>query len=83
MFPSLDGNAVAHWNKTIHGLIYTILKLFMEINQKLFNDRTQQFKAEKLKEKLKMKEQEVWVKMENLAKVYPTKCITKTFYVIN
>ena len=35
--------------RTIHGLIYNALKLFMEMNQKLFDDCTQQFKAEKLK----------------------------------
>lgn len=31
------------------------LRLCVEINQKLFDDCIQQFKAEKLKEKLKMK----------------------------
>ncbi|XP_009577041.1 PREDICTED: serine/threonine-protein phosphatase 2A 56 kDa regulatory subunit gamma isoform-like [Fulmarus glacialis] len=44
----------------------------MEMNQKLFDDCTQQFKAEKLKEKLKLKErEEAWVKIENLAKSNP------------
>ncbi|KAF6352135.1 protein phosphatase 2 regulatory subunit B'gamma [Rhinolophus ferrumequinum] len=72
MFPSLYRNSKSHWNKTIHGLIYNALKLFMEMNQKLFDDCTQQFKAEKLKEKLKMKErEEAWVKIENLAKANP------------
>uniref|UniRef100_A0A2K6RBC8 Serine/threonine-protein phosphatase 2A 56 kDa regulatory subunit n=1 Tax=Rhinopithecus roxellana TaxID=61622 RepID=A0A2K6RBC8_RHIRO len=72
MFPSLYRNSKTHWNKTIHGLIYNALKLFMEMNQKLFDDCTQQFKAEKLKEKLKMKErEEAWVKIENLAKANP------------
>ncbi|XP_042322360.1 serine/threonine-protein phosphatase 2A 56 kDa regulatory subunit gamma isoform isoform X2 [Sceloporus undulatus] len=72
MFPSLYRNSKTHWNKTIHGLIYNALKLFMEMNQKLFDDCTQQFKAEKIKEKLKMKErEEAWVKIENLAKSNP------------
>ncbi|CAI5764559.1 serine/threonine-protein phosphatase 2A 56 kDa regulatory subunit gamma isoform isoform X2 [Podarcis lilfordi] len=74
MFPSLYRNSKTHWNKTIHGLIYNALKLFMEMNQKLFDDCTQQFKAEKVKEKLKMKErEEAWVKIENLAKSNPQK----------
>uniref|UniRef100_A0A8C9WSG0 Serine/threonine protein phosphatase 2A regulatory subunit n=1 Tax=Scleropages formosus TaxID=113540 RepID=A0A8C9WSG0_SCLFO len=47
MFPALYRNSKTHWNKTIHGLIYNALKLFMEMNQKLFDDCTQQFKAEK------------------------------------
>jgi serine/threonine-protein phosphatase 2A regulatory subunit B' len=37
------------WSRTIHGLIYNALKLFMEMNQKLFDDCTQQYKAEKQK----------------------------------
>ena len=32
--------------RTIHGLIYNALKLFMEMNQKLFDSCTQQFKAQ-------------------------------------
>ncbi|XP_069772531.1 serine/threonine-protein phosphatase 2A 56 kDa regulatory subunit gamma isoform isoform X6 [Narcine bancroftii] len=72
MFPSLYRNSKTHWNKTIHGLIYNALKLFMEMNQKLFDDCTQQFKAERQKEKAKLKErEEAWLKIENLAKANP------------
>ncbi|CAG01827.1 unnamed protein product, partial [Tetraodon nigroviridis] len=72
MFPSLYRNSKTHWNKTIHGLIYNALKLFMEMNQKLFDDCTQQFRAEKSKEKAKWKErEEAWLKIENLAKSSP------------
>uniref|UniRef100_A0A7N8XBI1 Serine/threonine protein phosphatase 2A regulatory subunit n=1 Tax=Mastacembelus armatus TaxID=205130 RepID=A0A7N8XBI1_9TELE len=72
MFPALYRNSKTHWNKTIHGLIYNALKLFMEMNQKLFDDCTQQFKAEKSKEKAKWKEREdAWLKIENLAKTNP------------
>ncbi|KAJ8309430.1 hypothetical protein KUTeg_014304 [Tegillarca granosa] len=46
MFPALY-KSKEHWNKTIHGLIYNALKLFMEMNQKLFDDCTQQYKAER------------------------------------
>uniref|UniRef100_A0A3P9JK01 Serine/threonine protein phosphatase 2A regulatory subunit n=1 Tax=Oryzias latipes TaxID=8090 RepID=A0A3P9JK01_ORYLA len=72
MFPALYRNSKSHWNKTIHGLIYNALKLFMEMNQKLFDDCTQQFRAEKSKEKAKWKErEEAWIKIENLAKSNP------------
>ncbi|XP_056103160.1 protein phosphatase 2, regulatory subunit B', gamma b isoform X2 [Rhinichthys klamathensis goyatoka] len=72
MFPSLYRNSKTHWNKTIHGLIYNALKLFMEMNQKLFDDCTQQFRAEKNKEKAKWKErEEAWMKIESLAKSNP------------
>ena len=33
------------FSQTIHGLIYNALKLFMEMNQKLFDECTQQYKA--------------------------------------
>ncbi|KAK7141817.1 hypothetical protein R3I94_011490 [Phoxinus phoxinus] len=72
MFPALYRNSKSHWNKTIHGLIYNALKLFMEMNQKLFDDCTQQFRAEKNKEKAKLKErEEAWIKIESLAKSNP------------
>uniref|UniRef100_A0A3Q3MBV7 Serine/threonine protein phosphatase 2A regulatory subunit n=1 Tax=Mastacembelus armatus TaxID=205130 RepID=A0A3Q3MBV7_9TELE len=68
MFPALYRNSKTHWNKTIHGLIYNALKLFMEMNQKLFDDCTQQFKAEKTKWK---EREDAWLKIENLAKTNP------------
>ncbi|TNN36986.1 Serine/threonine-protein phosphatase 2A regulatory subunit gamma isoform [Liparis tanakae] len=44
----------------------------MEMNQKLFDDCTQQFRAEKNKEKAKSKErEEAWIKIETLAKSNP------------
>lgn len=71
MFPALY-RTKQHWNKTIHGLIYNALKLFMEMNQKLFDDCTQQYKAERQKEKEKLRErEEVWIKVSNLAKSNP------------
>ena len=51
--------------RTIHGLIYNALKLFMEMNQKLFDDCTQQYRSERLKEKEKFKErEEFWNQIE-------------------
>ncbi|CAH0385463.1 unnamed protein product [Bemisia tabaci] len=69
MFPSLYRNSKSHWNKTIHGLIYNALKLFMEMNQKLFDECSQQYKLERQKEKEKQKEREqAWNRVESLAK---------------
>uniref|UniRef100_A0A0B7APN7 Serine/threonine protein phosphatase 2A regulatory subunit n=1 Tax=Arion vulgaris TaxID=1028688 RepID=A0A0B7APN7_9EUPU len=67
IFPALY-RSKEHWNKTIHGLIYNALKLFMEMNQKLFDDCTQQYKAERQKDKEKHKQRnEAWNKIHNLA----------------
>jgi len=72
MFPALYRNSKTHWNKTIHGLIYNALKLFMEINQKLFDECTQNYKKERLKEReLVNKRETVWSKLEEIASVNP------------
>ena len=47
MFPALYRNSKTHWNKTIHGLIYNALKLFMEMNQRLFDECVQNYKQER------------------------------------
>lgn len=47
MFPALYRNSKTHWNKTIHGLIYNALKLFMEMNQKLFDECNTKFKEDR------------------------------------
>ena len=70
-FP-LYKNSKSHWNKTIHGLIYNALKLFMEMNQKLFDECTQQYKLELKKEKEKAKQRiEAWKKLDHLARNNP------------
>jgi len=72
MFPALYKNSKSHWNKTIHGLIYNALKLFMEMNQRLFDECTQQYKTEQKKEKEKAKQRlEAWKKIDNLARANP------------
>lgn len=43
MYPAFYRNSRNHWNKTIHGLIYNALKLFMEMNQKVFDECTTQY----------------------------------------
>ncbi|XP_045776938.1 serine/threonine-protein phosphatase 2A 56 kDa regulatory subunit gamma isoform-like isoform X2 [Maniola jurtina] len=77
MFPSLYRNTKSHWNKTIHGLVYNALKLFMEMNQKLFDECTQQYKQEKQnlfvfreRERL-MQREELWQKLEARAAANP------------
>ncbi|CAG7659402.1 unnamed protein product [Allacma fusca] len=72
MFPSLYRNSKTHWNKTIHGLIYNALKLFMEINQKLFDECTQNYKLQRQKEKeLFLKRDNIWSKIEEVASANP------------
>ncbi|XP_022913958.1 serine/threonine-protein phosphatase 2A 56 kDa regulatory subunit gamma isoform isoform X2 [Onthophagus taurus] len=67
-FPSLYRNSKSHWNKTIHGLIYNALKLFMEMNQKLFDECTHHYRQERQRERERQYERErFWNKLEDLA----------------
>ncbi|XP_065833610.1 serine/threonine-protein phosphatase 2A 56 kDa regulatory subunit gamma isoform-like isoform X2 [Oscarella lobularis] len=68
MFNALYRNSKSHWNKTIHGLIYNALKLFMEMNQKLFDECTSKFKADKAMEAQREQERlKAWEKMARMA----------------
>ncbi|XP_048486299.1 serine/threonine-protein phosphatase 2A 56 kDa regulatory subunit gamma isoform isoform X2 [Plutella xylostella] len=72
MFPALYRNTKSHWNKTIHGLVYNALKVFMEMNQKLFDECTQQYKQEKHKERERQHQrEELWRRLEQQATCSP------------
>lgn len=49
MFPSLYRISKEHWNQTIVALVYNVLKTFMEMNSKLFDELTSNYKAERQK----------------------------------
>jgi len=67
MFPNLYRISKEHWNQTIVALVYNVLKAFMEMNSKLFDELTSNYKAERQKEKKKEKErEELWRKLEKL-----------------
>ncbi|KAJ3396847.1 Serine/threonine-protein phosphatase 2A 56 kDa regulatory subunit delta isoform [Lobulomyces angularis] len=68
MFSSLYKNSKTHWNRTIHGLIYNALKLFMEISPKLFDECTNKYKQSRQLERKKQKDREdAWAKLDELA----------------
>nr|CAD2204464.1 unnamed protein product [Meloidogyne enterolobii] len=70
MFPALYRNSRNHWNKTIHGLIYNTLKLFMEEDQKLFDCCVQNFSKLKDSENSEVEEkQRKWQQLEEIANI--------------
>lgn len=72
MFPALYKNSKTHWNKTIHGLIYNAIKLFMEMSHKLFDECNDKFKNERqLEDEQYAKREEVWQQIEELAQNNP------------
>lgn len=54
-------------------MIYNALKLFMEINQKLFDECTQNYKRERMKEREMLNKREnMWSKIEEIASTNPS-----------
>ena len=49
MFPALYRISKEHWNQTIVALVYNVLKTFMEMNGKLFDELTANYKSERQK----------------------------------
>lgn len=49
MFPALYRISKEHWNQTIVALVYNVLKTFMEMNSKLFDELTASYKSERQK----------------------------------
>lgn len=67
MFPALYCISKDHWNQTIVALVYNVLKSFMDMNSKLFDELTANFKADRQKNLQKEKErEELWKKLEKL-----------------
>nr|XP_023028788.1 serine/threonine-protein phosphatase 2A 56 kDa regulatory subunit epsilon isoform-like [Leptinotarsa decemlineata] len=67
MFPALYRISKEHWNQTIVALVYNVLKTFMEMNSKLFDELTVSYKAERQKEKKREKERdELWKRLAEL-----------------
>ncbi|KAL3082872.1 hypothetical protein niasHS_010674 [Heterodera schachtii] len=67
MFPALYRISKEHWNPTIVALVYNVLKTFMEMNGKLFDELTTNYKLERQKEKKREKDrEELWKRMDTL-----------------
>lgn len=49
MFPPLYRISKEHWNQTIVALVFNVLKTFMEVNSKLFDELTASYKTERQK----------------------------------
>lgn len=49
MFPALYRISKEHWNQSIVVLVYNVLKTFMDMNSKLFDELTVSYKAERQK----------------------------------
>ncbi|PUU77648.1 phosphatase 2A regulatory B subunit-domain-containing protein [Tuber borchii] len=68
MFAPLYENSKGHWNRTIHGMVYNAMKLFMEINPALFEECTGIYAADQESAPQRQQEREaVWKMLEDTA----------------
>lgn len=72
MFPALYKSSKAHWNRSIHSLVFTALKVFSDINMSLFDECSARYKAEmQAEDEHKRARQAKWDKVVQLAMKNP------------
>ncbi|PVH97355.1 protein phosphatase 2A regulatory B subunit [Periconia macrospinosa] len=68
MFAPLYENSKGHWNRTIHGMVYNAMKLFMEVNPQLFDDCSHDYAESQNNASERQKSRESrWEVLEKLA----------------
>jgi len=68
MFAPLYENSKGHWNRTIHGMVYNAMKLFMEVNPQLFDECSHDYTEQQNNaEAVKANRQAKWDRLSQLA----------------
>jgi len=68
VFPALYQHSKSHWNRTIHGMIFNALKLFMDMNPEVFNECVQNYKRDRQLEYQHMQTRyENWQRLREMA----------------
>jgi serine/threonine-protein phosphatase 2A regulatory subunit B' len=68
MFAPLYENSKGHWNRTIHGMVYNAMKLFMEVNPQLFDDCSHDYaESQNNATQRQQSRQDRWDKLAKLA----------------
>lgn len=68
MFAPLYENSKGHWNRTIHGMVYNAMKLFMEINPQLFDDCSHDYNEHQNNaDKREQARKDKWTKLQTQA----------------
>uniref|UniRef100_A0A0N4ZDS1 Serine/threonine protein phosphatase 2A regulatory subunit n=1 Tax=Parastrongyloides trichosuri TaxID=131310 RepID=A0A0N4ZDS1_PARTI len=72
VFPALYKSSKTHWNKTINGLIYNAMKVFMDANQVLVNSCAENLeKNNEMEEERQRRIQDLWNYYERKVKENP------------
>mmetsp|Transcript_23850 Transcript_23850/g.74554 ORF Transcript_23850/g.74554 Transcript_23850/m.74554 type:complete len:491 (-) Transcript_23850:60-1532(-) len=68
-FAALERNARYHWNAAVHGLTCNVRKMFVEMDQQLFEQCQRQFEEEEQQAQSKAEERERnWARLEAMAR---------------
>ncbi|KZF20188.1 protein phosphatase 2A regulatory B subunit [Xylona heveae TC161] len=77
MFAPLYENSKGHWNRTIHGMVYNAMKLFMEINPQLFDECSHEYtEMQNSAEDRQRLRKDKWAKLAEMAQ--QSKTVTAT-----
>ena len=72
VFEALYTNSRSHWNSTVHGLTCNVVKLFMEMDPKLFDECSAKFQAQQKEDQDKaLEKQQNWGLIERKAEANP------------
>lgn len=72
IFPSLYKNSRTHWNKTIQGLIFNTMKVFMDMNPVVFEQCQDKYRHDReTKNLMFMDREKKWKEIETKAKSNP------------
>lgn len=68
IFTALERNTRSHWNAAVHGLTLNVRKMFLEMDQDLFQECQRKFQEDEAKAKgLEEKRDETWKRLEAAA----------------
>jgi serine/threonine-protein phosphatase 2A regulatory subunit B' len=65
IFAALERNTRSHWNQAVHGLTLNVRKMFLEMDQEVFQECQRKFQEDEAKAKgLEEKREDTWKRLE-------------------
>lgn len=68
VFPALYNNSRSHWNRTIHGMVYNAMKIFVDINPQMFEECQQSYRHHRIEESQRaIARYDEWLQLRQIA----------------
>lgn len=65
IFPALEKNTRSHWNQAVHGLTLNVRKMFLEMDQELFQECQRKYQEDEAKAKgIEANRELTWKRLE-------------------